>query len=143
MRGCLSFSGLFPPARTIRRWAFVLVAAGAAACGNSTTAPTTSSNDNFSSTLAVRGTATHTVTVVKAGTVTVTLDSIIPVAVVGVGFGLSNTTSGTCTVTTSMDTSGGTDQLSSAVDVGTYCVRISDIGNLTQPSSFSMTITRP
>src|SRR5258706_10299652 len=123
------------------RLVLVLVAGLATACGGdsaSTTAPSTPSTDTFTSTLAVRGAATHTFTLSAAGTLTVTLDAITPVAIVGLGFGVPDA-SGACGLTASVETAGGaTDQLINAVQAGSYCVKIYDVGNLTQAASFSI-----
>jgi len=114
----------------------------AAGCNNnsSITNPTPSNTETFSSTLSVKGSSAREFIQPRSGTVTVTLDSLYPGAIVGVGLGVPDPASAGCSITTSMDTEGGTDQLSTTLDAGTYCVKIYDEGNVTQVSTFTITI---
>jgi hypothetical protein len=110
----------------------------------SITLPTgTDTTTTFASTLAVGGTATRTFTTTQGGTITVSLASLggaEPDAVVGLGIGLLRTNS-SCGLSQSIETSAGSSaQIMISADAGQYCVRIFDLGSLTEDSSFSMTI---
>ena len=137
---------LLPRRDMLRFCVLALLAGVATACGGdsaSTTAPSTAATDTFASRLAVGGAATHAFTISTSSTLTVTLDTISPVVVVGVGFGAADASSGSCTLTASVETAGGAaDQLTNAVQAGSYCVKIYDIGNLTQTATFSISIAR-
>jgi hypothetical protein len=66
-------------------------------------------------------------------------------AVVGLGLGTFSGT--TCTITKSVQTaSDGTSnapQITGTLAAGDYCVRISDVGNLTTIVNFTIYITKP
>jgi len=100
----------------------------------------------FASTLPVKGAVTKTVTTSTEGTIDVTLNSLgsQPNAVVGLGIGVVPSTSAECTLTIIVQTKAGSvPQLSEKVDAGSYCVGLSDVGNLTNQTTFSMTIAHP
>ena len=109
----------------------------------SSTGPTSGTTETFSGTLAQRGSSFYTFTVVQTGTVSVTLTSVGSSSTLVVGLGLG-TPSGTnaCTVTSSSPTAsaGTTAQIAVTESPGTYCVQISDVGNLSATSTFSITI---
>jgi hypothetical protein len=136
--------------------ALLLVAMASAACGNnsqSVTAPsattlTSASGETFSGSLLVQGSSFYSFTVTTAGTVSVTLASLVDnttgpasTAVVRVGVGVPVGTG--CSISQSVDTAAGlTTQLTAPVNVDTYCVQISDIGALTAPVQFSIRIVQ-
>lgn len=125
----------------------------AAKCGNDSTMPsvttptatTSPTTSTFASRLTVRGSASRTFTASTAGAVTVTLASAgAPSTVVGLGIGVPNGGVSRCTLSTSLNTTGGsTAQISATVDPGSYCVAIYDVGTLTDSIDFSMTIVYP
>lgn len=118
----------------------------AAGCGSSTTAPVTTTVETFASRVQEKGSAWRSVTVATAGDLTVQLVSVTQAdAVMNIGIG---TISGTqCVLAASVDTAANASaiapQLTRTLAVGTYCVRIADIGNLTQLVDFSIRIERP
>jgi hypothetical protein len=121
-----------------------------AGCSDNPAAPSgpTTSIVYFSGTLAVQGSNFIQSPLTKAGTFAVTLVSLTtgtpftttnpPVSpVVGVGIGVASADGTTCTVNTSTTTGPGfTAQLTGPVAVGTACVQISDVNNLTEPVNF-------
>lgn len=111
-------------------------------CNNTTTPslPAPTGTETFQSTLSVKGSSAREFIQPKSGSVTVTLDSLFPGALVGVGLGTPDPASAGCAISLSMDTLGGTDELSTTLDAGTYCVKIFDEGNVTQVSTFTITI---
>ena len=120
----------------------------ASACGSSTpTSPTvTTTVEQFSSRIQEKGSAWRSVNVTTAGNVMLQLVSLSQVdAVVNIGIG---TISGSqCVIAASVDTAANATavaaQVTRTVPVGTYCVRIADIGNLTQLVDFTIRIEKP
>lgn len=107
----------------------------------STTGNATPATDFFSSELFVHGSVVHTFGIATGGSLSAAL------ATLGGGtdvvrFGLGTWDGAVCRLTTSLDTAaGGTIALTA--DPGAYCLRIEDIGTLTTPSAFSVSITHP
>jgi hypothetical protein len=119
----------------------------AAGCDSDTNEPDiTSTVETFASRLQENGSAWRSVNVTKAGDVTMQLVSLTQTdAKMNLGIG---TISGTqCVIAASVDTvANGTEvapQLTRTLSTGTYCVRIADIGNLTQLVEFSIRIEKP
>ena len=119
---------------------------GAAGCGSTTTPTVTTTAEQFASRIQEKGSAWRSVNVPTAGDVTVQLVSVTQAgAVMNIGIG---TISGTqCVLDASVDTAANADtvapQLTRTEAVGTYCVRIADIGNLTQLVDFTIQIVKP
>ena len=103
----------------------------------------TAATDTFASFLAIGGSSTHTFPVSKSGTIVVTLTSVTPSLMVGVGIGIPSST--TCLLSISSNaTAGSTPPITVPVDAGSYCVEIYDAGALNVPGvAFSMTIAHP
>jgi len=114
---------------------------------NSATAPTpAATTETFATTLAVAGSSSRAFTASQAGSVSVTLQSVGPPssAIVGLGLGIPRADGTGCLLGMSLATGAGSaPQIVTNVDVGTYCVRAFDLGNLTNPVSFSVSIARP
>lgn len=108
------------------------------------TAPTTSPvTETFASQLFVNGSSSRSFTAVKAGTATVTLTNIGSASKLGFGIGVPDVLGSGCLFTRSSETAVAGTSFSLAVDAGTYCVRVYDVGTLVSTSSFSITIVRP
>lgn len=125
-----------------------LVALG---CGDDTpTTPTTSTptsptTSSFASTLPVQGAVSRLFSATQSGTVTVTLKSAgAPSTVVGLGIGVPTAGVANCAFTSAQRvTAGTTPQITASVDAGQYCVGIYDVGTLTSPIAFDITIVFP
>jgi len=125
-----------------------------ASCSNqTTTSPTTSlttaaatspTAESFSSVLGIRGATSHAFNVTTAGTITATLTSVGPPALT-VGLGLGITGAGPpCSLATSINASlGSSTQVVGSVDPGRYCVQVFDLGTVTDPLAFVVTIQHP
>ena len=132
----------------------LLVAPLTAACNNgpaaptaaTTTATTTTSpvTETFSSQLSVGGYAFRSFNAASAGTATVTLTSAGSSSALklGLGLGIPDVSGSGCLFTRSIQTAAG-GQISASVDPGIYCVRVWDLGTMTQAISFTVTIVRP
>lgn len=108
------------------------------------TTPTTSPvTETYSTQLFVGGSASRSFTAAKAGTATVTLTNIGSASKLGFGVGVLDGLGSGCLFTRSSEAAVVGTSFSLAVDPGTYCVRVYDVGNLLSNSSFSITIVRP
>ena len=79
-----------------------------------------------------------------AGTITATLTSVGPPALT-VGLGLGITGAGPpCSLATTINASlGSSTQVVGSVDPGRYCVQVFDLGTVTDPLAFVVTIQHP
>jgi hypothetical protein len=109
---------------------------------SSSSAPGT---DTFSGSLSQGGSLTFTYTVATAGTVSVTLTAVTPSTTSALGLGMGPSSGGTCTLTnsTSAAIAGSAPQLSATENPGSYCVKVSDLGNLATTSSITITVAHP
>ena len=126
----------------------LLFVSGAAACGSSTTSPTTGATTitTYASRIQEKGSAWRSFTVTTAGTVDLQLTAVSQVnAVMGLGLGTVSGT--TCAISQSVQTAANSTasapQISTTLAAGTYCVKVYDIGNLTSITDFVITITMP
>lgn len=106
---------------------------------------TTPKAETFASTLAVNGASSRTLLASQAGTVTVSLDSLGGTASrVGIGFGVISRVDQTCRYARSIETGpGGGPHISLPVSAGEYCLRVFDVGALTAPTAFSVSVNYP
>jgi hypothetical protein len=133
--------------RSLETFFIFAVVMSAAACANpfaSDTAPspTGSTTDTFTGSLAPNSAIVFTFTVTTAGSVGVTLTSVTPSTTNALGLGIGASSNGSCSVTnaTSSAVASSTAQLTAAENPGTYCVRVSDSGNLTATSTVTITV---
>lgn len=128
--------------------AFLVLASAmmAAACNpfdnSSSPSTSTSTTDTFSGLLAQGGSTIFTFSVTTAGSVSVTLTSVSPPTISPLGLGVGTANGATCTVTnsTSSATAGSGAQLTVNENPGSYCVKVSDLGNLTATSTISVSV---
>lgn len=136
--------------------ALALVASG---CTQSTTVTTPSSTtttpsapiiETMTGVLPVGGTRFYSFSIASPGAVTATLQSmsgvdVPPTVIVNMGIGVpsgSNCSGSQSQVQASGD-AGLSTQVSQSQDKGTFCVSISDIGNLPAPATFRIQIDHP
>jgi len=98
----------------------------------------------FSSQLLPGGTASRDFDVTTAGSIGITLKSTTPDgAVIGVGIGIPRA-NGSCALSSAVETAAGTAaQITLTADAGSYCARVYDLGTLTAPLPFTISISRP
>ena len=137
----------------MKRLALFLMVAFTAACGGSSTSPTTVSSNStvttetFTGTVQPLGTNVHTFTVTTPGSVTVTMTAAGPPPTISMGLGVGNPNSaGNCIFlsggTTTAIASTTTPQLQGTLaSSGAYCVAIGDIGNAAGPIAYSVTVS--
>jgi hypothetical protein len=135
----------------ILRLLLVPIAAAAFGCsGDINKIPTTPDpvivTDTFTGTLTKNGAATHNVFTSATGTVTATITSLGENVPEKVGFSLGTLGSvGTCTVVLHNDNSVVNTSLTGTVSTlaGSLCARIYDVGTLTGPVDYTITVTHP
>lgn len=124
----------------------------AAGCGNNAQTPTTPTEtvtpvtDTFTGTLTRNGATSHPFPVVSTagGDVTASLKALSPdgAAVVGMSLGTWNGTA--CQAVLSNDRATVTSAiLGRATSAGTLCVRIFDVGTLTEPQDYEVEVVHP
>ena len=120
-----------------------------AACGNNNTPPTTPTaptpigTETLKGTMAQNGTALRTFNVLQSETVSVTYDGTEPASstVLGLGIGIRAATGIDCQFTRTLNTApGATPQITIAVDPGTYCAGVYDIGTV-GPGGINVSVT--
>jgi ABC-type nitrate/sulfonate/bicarbonate transport system permease component len=140
-----SFRRLFP--------LFLAVALASGACEesvdsgalNPTPTPDPESvTETFSGSLNRNGAVTHTFATNGAGTVVAALLTIAPDSTVAVSLGLGTWTGNACQVVLANDNAiQGVSITGSGSAAGTFCVRISDAGNITDTITYEVRVTHP
>ena len=114
-------------------------AASPATAPSTTTSPT---SEGWSGVLAPGGASSRSFTANAAGTISITLTG--AGATVGLGVGLPRTSGGGCRLGVTVNAAPGpTAQLTTQADAGSYCVQVFDLGSLSDPVPFAMTINHP
>lgn len=101
--------------------------------------------ETFTGTLTINGAQTHNVFTTATGVVTATLTSLGEEAPEKVGISLGTLAGATCTVVLHNDNAVVTSYLSGTVSTlaGSLCVRIFDVGALTKPVDYAITVSHP
>lgn len=112
------------------------------------TSPTPNSgptSETFVSDVVVRGSAWRLVAVTRPGTLSATLtEASQPATVIGFGVGIRGGTGGGCLLNSGVTVpAGSAPQVDVEVDPGVYCVKIYDVGTLTDRLAFTIRIVYP
>jgi hypothetical protein len=101
--------------------------------------------ETFTGTLTKNGAQTHNVFTGATGTVTATLTSLGESAPEKVGISMGTLAGATCTVVLHNDNAVVTSYLSGTVSTlaGSLCVRIFDVGKVTDPVEYTITVNHP
>ena len=127
---------------------FIAAALVSSACSDSPTIVTNPTvcpcTDSFSGTLSTNGAFTHTFTTTTLGSVSASIVGLAPTTTQIVGFGLGVWNGTSCTVASSSDiaTTGSNITLNASA-AGTLCVRLYDVGFITTPVLYQLTVTHP
>jgi hypothetical protein len=113
----------------------------------STTVAAPTVSEEFSSTVPVGSSKFFSFTTSTYGTINLTLTSVsgnfVPSTVM-LGLGIGQPSGTDCVTTTTVNTAAGSAvQVTGAYSAGVYCAKVSDIGNLFAPASFTVTIAYP
>jgi hypothetical protein len=131
---------------------FILLLALAAvlpACGSSNSSSTspsaTRTTDTFTGTLQSKGSGFHLFSVTQLGQVDITLVKTDPVATITLGLGIGQTASGSClpVLLAFNNAAVAGTVLSGTADVGSYCVAVYDVGNVSDALNYTVTVTHP
>jgi hypothetical protein len=115
-----------------------------AACGSNPTAPSQPITETLAGSLSIGNANFHVFTTSGSGELTLTLNSLDPTASIAVGVGLGTVTNGACALQfTNEGFQVGAVWTNTIAGAGSYCVAIYDIGRLTQPVTYSMTLVHP
>lgn len=131
----------------------VLLAAGVIAlsgCGSSTpTTPTTPAPDRttetFTGTLSKGGSVSQIFTVQQQGQVDLTLTKTDPLATITLGIGISQTSANQCIpvlLAYNNAAQAGT-VMSGTAAPGAYCAVVYDVGNISDPVTYTLTVVHP
>lgn len=119
--------------------------AGSACDSDPITAPTdppASVTEQFSGDLNPNGGRTHAFTVNQAGTVTARITSLAPDATVTVGLSLGTWNGAVCQIILANDNATlNTSVVGNATATGSFCVRLYDVGRLTQTVQYTVEVT--
>jgi hypothetical protein len=108
-----------------------------------TSTPATEVTDTFDGRLTINGAVTHSFAVQRAGTVTARLIATEPTEVIiGVSLGTWNPTTNVCQLIVTNDSApGGTAVVGTASTNGNFCVRVYDVGRLSQAILYTVNVT--
>ncbi len=131
-----------------------VVALVASACGssNTITTPTKSTTTSsapiteplFTGTLAINGAATYPFAATTGGTVTATLTALASATAPAIGLSIGTWTGSACQIVVANDNAAAAAAVSGTVtSAASLCVRVYDVGKITAPSSFTVTIVHP
>jgi hypothetical protein len=131
--------------------ALFMVALVTAGCGSSSDTPTTpttpvATTETFNGTLDKNGAVPHTFQTLASGAVQVTLSSVTPDSTIAVGMSLGtwNASSNLCQAVLSNDRAiQGTVIVGAVSGPGMLCVRMYDIGTLTQSETYVVDVSHP
>ena len=127
----------------------IAAALAAAGCGSDTpTTPTTPSipvtTDTFPGTLTPNSGRTHLFITARSGSITATLTSLGPDSGLTVGLALGTWNGNACAIQLAKDNAVQSSVLIGASSAaGSLCVRIYDIGTLTDPVDYSIEVKHP
>jgi len=133
--------------RLIPAFIFILACITAPGCGDSDPVaapvePPVEINETFTGTVTILGASMFTFTTERQGEAQVQIESLSPdsAAVVSLIFGTWN--GNNCQVVLIKDdATTGSSLLGNASAVGSFCVRVSDIGRLTEPTTYTIKVT--
>lgn len=100
--------------------------------------------ETFSGTVARSGGQTHPFLTQASGTVTATITALGPDNTIKVGFALGTWNGSSCQLVIVKDDAGASTAIIGAVSaVGSLCVRIYDVGQITTPAEYEIQVVHP
>ena len=135
--------------RLMRNLMFVALVGVLAACGDDPTTPTDPTpaptiTETFSGTVTRNGAATHNFQSQASGTAAVTLTTLAPDSALVIGLSLGTWNGSACAlVITKDDATQGSLVTGGVSSLGSLCVRIYDVGNITGPITYDITVVHP
>ena len=135
--------------RAIGLSAAALVVLGVAGCKSKITLPTTPDpvvfTENFDGVVNVNGSVTHTFFTSATGTVTATLTGLGDNPPSKVGFSMGTYAGSTCSIVLRNDNAVATSVITGTVTTlaGSLCISVYDVGALTAPVAYTVTVVHP
>lgn len=133
-----------------RTYGLILVLLLAAGCNGDTTTTTTTTptpvqvSETFGGTLNRNGAATHTFATQSSGTVTATLTALLPDSALVIGLSLGTWNGTACQIVIANDAATqGTTVTGTASSSGNLCVRLYDVGNVVNTSTYEVRVVHP
>jgi hypothetical protein len=130
--------------------AALTLALAAAACGSNDpstpTSPTTPTTvtETYTDSIGRNGARTHNFSSSSSGTVTATLTTLAPDSALVVGLSLGTWNGSSCQLVITNDAATqGTVLTGGVSSLGSLCVRIYDVGNITTPITYEITVVHP
>lgn len=99
--------------------------------------------ENYSGTLAAKGSDGHLVTIAKDGNIDVTLTALTPATTITVGLGVGQPVAEGCSLLIYNNGAQAGTLLSGSTGPGTYCVIVYDVGNVTETLNYTISIVPP
>jgi hypothetical protein len=98
--------------------------------------------DTFTGTLLQFGTNSHPFAVQQVGGIKISVTTIDPSAAIGIGIGTPSSASGACLVLSQVTAvaSPGAQISGNATLIGSFCVSVTDVGNLVEPVNYTITV---
>jgi|SRR6188508_2967827 hypothetical protein len=133
----------------LRALVLSIAAFGAGCSGDINNIPTTPDpvqvTETFSGTININGAATHNVFTSATGAVSATLTSLGENAPAKIGFAMGTLAGSTCSLVLTNDNAVTTSVLLGTVSTlgGSLCVRVYDVGALTEPVSYTVLVSHP
>ncbi len=133
--------------RNVTLLAVVVMASGCAKTvitSPTSTADTATLLKEFSSQVLPGGSASRDFDITVAGPIGVTLKTTTPAGItMGVGVGIPRS-NGSCALSAAVETvAGAAAQITIPAEKGTYCAKVYDLGTLSAPVPFTISISRP
>ena len=121
------------------------------ACGGDAPVPTsptpsgpTSVTETFAGELNRNGARTHTFLAQASGTVTATLDTLAPDTTAAIGLSLGTWNGSACQIVIANDNAAkGAVVVGAASTAGNLCVRVYDVGKVSDLTSYALTVVHP
>jgi hypothetical protein len=130
----------------------VIVVTSAAGCNDKTptvttptpTTPATIVTEVFAGTLSTNGASTYPFSATTGGTVTATLTTLTPDTTLPIGLSIGTWTGSACQVVIANDNAAQAAVITGTVtSAASLCVRVYDVGKVTSPESFTVTVGHP
>jgi hypothetical protein len=129
---------------------FLLPSCGSGSSPTATPTPTptptpTITTETFAGTIQPTGVDVHPFTVVAQGPITATLTSLSPQSTITMGFGLGQPSGTACALISGAYTESAKAgyAISGTIAVGSYCVELYDLGNMTSANDYVITVAHP
>jgi hypothetical protein len=112
-------------------------------CNSSAGPDAATMTETFNGVLSAGGASTHLFNVSQAGNLDATVTSLSPQSSITVGFGVGQVTTGGCALISFTESGHVGSDLSGAINPGSYCVMIYDVGNVQGSVSYTLTVVHP